>query len=345
VTLFVIRRLAWAVMLMLIISFVTFLLFFIAAGPAHERAAGTGATSVSAQYEVAGKPVLEQYGRFLWAVFRHGELGHSFVDNRPVTSVLTDAIPVTATLVIGGSLLWILVAFPIGIMSALRPRSLLDRASMVFVLIGVSAHPLWIGLMLSYFFGYKWHVTPIGGYCDFFAPASSCGGAVDWAYHMILPWVTFACLFAALYARMVRAAVIETLEEDYVRTARAKGAGGWRVLRTHVMRNALLPIVTMLGMDIGVAFGGVVFIETAFGLPGVGTRMFQAIPSRDLPVMMGVVLVVCFAVVIANLIVDILYPVIDPKVRVSSARARRVRVPRFSPPPRQPELDVSGSTT
>jgi peptide/nickel transport system permease protein len=311
---FVIKRLLWAALLMVLISAVTFILFFVVATPVRERAAGTGATSIAAQYEVEGKPIIIEYAQFLWAVVGHGELGRSFVDRRPVAEILGDAVPVTAALAIGGSLLFVMIAFPIGVLSALRPRSFLDRATMAFVLIGVSAHPVWIGLMFSYFLGFRWHIAPIGGYCDFFNPPPVCGGAVDWAYHMLLPWLTFACLFAALYARMVRASVIETLNEDYVRTATAKGAGTGRVLRTHVLRNALLPVVTMVGMDIGVAFGGIVFIETVFSLPGVGRRMVQALPAQDLPVVMGVVLVVSVAVVIANLIVDLVYPFLDPRV-------------------------------
>jgi peptide/nickel transport system permease protein len=339
---FVIKRVLWALVLMIIISAVAYVLFFLAANPVRERAVGTGATSVTAQFEVVGKPIPEQYARFVWAIVRHGELGHSFVDDRPVTEILGDAVPVTAALVIGGSILFMMIALPIGILSALRPRSLLDRLSMVFVLIGVSAHPVWIALMLSYFVGAKWHLTPIAGYCDFFNPSPICGGAVDWASHMMLPWITFACLFAALYARMVRASVLETLGEDYVRTAVAKGAGTMRVLRVHVLRNALLPVITMIGMDIGVAFGGVVFIETVFGLPGVGNRLFRALPARDLPVMMGVVLVVSVAVVVMNLIIDLLYPLLNPRVGLTGTgdvpfRLRRSRRWTDEPP------DVSGS--
>lgn len=338
-----IRRLAWAAMLMVIISFCTFVLFFVVPSQSTGKARGTGATSITDQYAVQGKPIPLEYGQFLWAVVRHGELGHSFADRQPVTNILKRAVPVTAALVIGGSILWMLLAFPIGILSALRPRSLLDRFSMAFVLIGVSAHPVWIGLMLSYFLGFKLHIAPIGGYCDFFNPPSSCGGAVDWSYHMMLPWLTFAFLFAALYARMVRATVLETLGEDYVRTATAKGASGWRVLHSHVLRNALLPIVTMLGMDAGIAFGGVVFVETVYGLPGVGNVMVQALPHKDLPVMMGVVLVVSTAVVLANMIVDLIYHWLDPKIRLSSAgHARRWRAPRLSP---QARPKLSRSTT
>src|SRR6266508_1717569 len=147
---FLLKRAVWAVVLLLIISFFTYIMFFVISAQVHiGRQAGFGTTSVAAQFEFTGQPVPEAYGRFVWGIVRHGDLGDSFVDRRPVTEKLEQALPVTAALVIGGSIFWILMAFPIGILSALRPRSLLDRASMIFVLIGVSAHPVWIGLVLS----------------------------------------------------------------------------------------------------------------------------------------------------------------------------------------------------
>jgi peptide/nickel transport system permease protein len=273
--------------------------------------------SLARQYDVQGQSVFEQYGHFIWRFLRHGELGKSFLTGQPVMAKLASALPVTIGLVVGGALLWLLIAFPVGILSALRPRSLLDRVGMIFVLIGVSAHPVWIGLILSYVFGFKLHLTPIAGYCDFFNPQLKCGGAVDWAYHMLLPWLTFALLFAALYTRMIRAMVLETLQEDYVRTAQAKGAGTIRILRSHVLRNATLPLVTMLGMDVGIAFGGALFIETVFDLPGVGQMLYNGTTRLDLPVIMGVFMVISLAVVLANLIADIACMVLDPRVHVS----------------------------
>src|SRR5256714_13573145 len=149
-----------------------------------------------------------------------------------------------------------LIAIPIGILSALRPRSLLDRASMTFVLIGISAHPIWIGLIFAYVFGFRLHITPITGYCDFINPSTDCGGPVQWAYHLALPWATFAILFAALYVRMIRANTLETMNEDYVRTARAKGAPEWLAPRSPPLRDAMPPLPTVLGMDIRPALGG-----------------------------------------------------------------------------------------
>jgi peptide/nickel transport system permease protein len=228
-----------------------------------------------------------------------------------------NAAPVTASLVLGGAVIWMLIALPIGILSALRPKSLLDRTSMVFVLIGISAHPVWIGLILSYLVGYKLGWTPITGYCDFINPSTDCGGPVQWAYHMILPWITFSVLFAALYVRMIRANVMEASGEDYVRTARAKGAPEHTVIRSHILRNALLPIVTMLGMDIGVALGGAIFTETIFALPGLGQTSLSAIQNFDLPTVQGVVVFATIAIIVFNLVVDLLYAVIDPRIRLS----------------------------
>ena len=272
------------------------------------------------------KPVYVQYGRFLGRLipfdlsplhFKEPDLGHSFTNRQDVNEIVKNAAPVTASLVFGGAFFWMLLAIPVGVLSALRPRSLLDRVAMIFVLIGVSAHPVWIGLLFAYFIGYKAGLTPITGYCDFFGRGDACHGPVQWAYHMILPWSTFMILFAALYVRMIRANVMETLNEDYVRTAHAKGAPGWLVLRSHVLRNAMLPIVTMLGMDIGIALGGAVFTESVYGLPGLGRQLIQSINNFDLPVTMGLVVFTTTSIIFFTLVVDLLYAYIDPRIRLS----------------------------
>ena len=190
---------------------------------------------------------------------------------------------------------------------------------MVFVLIGLSAHPVWIGLIFAYFFGYKLGWTPISGYCDFFDPADSaeCGGPVQWAYHMILPWATFAILFAALYTRLIRANVMETMGEDYVRTARAKGAPEGQVIRSHILRNSLLPVVTILGMDIGLALGGAIFTESIYSLPGLGRQVLISYQNFDLPVILGIVVFSTLCIIVFNLIVDLLYAWIDPRIRLA----------------------------
>jgi peptide/nickel transport system permease protein len=320
---YVIRRLLWAVVLFIAVTVVTYIIFFIIPADPARAVAGKNPTPEMIQrarhYLGIDKPVYQQYLRFLDRLVIHQDLGRSFANRESVNSEVAKAVPVTASLVFGGAIAWMMIALPIGILSALRPRSLLDRASMTFVLIGVSAHPIWLGLIFSYFFGFKWGITPISGYCDFINPSAGadCGGPVQWAYHMILPWMTFAVLFAALYVRMIRANVIEAMHEDYVRTARAKGAPEGRVVRVHVLRNALLPVVTMLGMDIGLALGGAVFTETVYSLPGLGRTAVQALQALDLPTVEGIVVFSTLAIIVFNLIVDLLYAWIDPRIRLA----------------------------
>lgn len=319
--LFIARRLVWAGVLAVVISLVTFLIFFAVPNNAATLRVGRGALAQSLQTQFSLQGSLpEQYARFVGHLLT-GDFGRSTRTRTKTSDAITKALPVTASLVIGGTLLWLLIAFPIGILTALRPRSLLDRGSTVFVLIGISAHPVWLSLVLSYVFGAKLHLFPIGNYCSFFAdPNERCGGAVDWAWHMVLPWVTFACLFAALYARMLRASIAELLDEDFVRTAYAKGASTERVIRQHVLPNALLPVVAMLGMDVGLAFAGALFIESAFGLPGLGQLLYASATASDLPVVMGVMIVVSVAVAVCNMVADVVASVLDPRTDLRSPR-------------------------
>ena len=322
---YLVRRLLWAILLFLIITFVTFVIFFMAPqDPARAQCGGDQASRACLELatEKLGldKPIYVQYDKFLKRLVLDRSLGYSYATRASLNEVIIEAARVTASLVIGGAVLWMIIALSVGIFSALRPRSLIDRAAMVFVLIGVSAHPVWIGLILSYFFGYKWGITPIANYANFFgAPADSGlpGGPWQWFYHMILPWMTFAILFAALYVRMIRANVMETLNEDFVRTARAKGAPERRILFSHVLRNALLPVVTMLGMDIGVALGGAIFTETVYQLPGLGREAVVAIGAQDLATLQAIVVFSTIAILFFNLVVDLLYAWIDPRIRLS----------------------------
>ena len=318
---YLIRRILWAIVLFIAVTLVTYVIFFITPSDPARLAAGQGATPADVQ-KVAERlhldePVYEQYGRFLWELVGHQSLGTSFVNRQDVNDIVIRSAPVTASLVFGGAVLWLLISLPIGIISALKPRSLVDRAGMVFVLIGISAHPVWIGLILAYFIGFKLGWTPITGYSDFFNPTQEQGGPVQWAYHMILPWITFAILFAALYVRLIRANVMETMNEDYVRTARAKGAPEGQVIRSHVLRNSMLPIVTILGMDIGLALGGAIFTESIYSLPGLGRQVLLSYENFDLPVIQGIVVFSTLCIIVFNLIVDLLYAMIDPRIRLT----------------------------
>ena len=324
---FVFKRLVWAVILAWLITLICFVIFF--ALPRNQPGSNRQATvapNLNSAYDLNSDSLPRQYVTFVEHVVR-GDFGESLRTPEKVRQMIHDSAPVTLSLIIGGTILWLLIAFPIGILSALYPRSFIDKGLMAFVLVGVSAHPVWLGLIFSYLLGYKAQIFPIAGYCDFvYDPHSAnlCGGPRYWAYHMVLPWFTFALLFAALYARMIRASLLETMEEDYVRTARAKGASQFRIMRKHVLHNALIPVVAMLSMDmIVISFTGVVFIETVFQLPGLGTTMYRALTSVDLPVILGVSIVISFAVVIVNLIADILFSVLDPRMNLRGPMRRQ----------------------
>jgi peptide/nickel transport system permease protein len=303
------------------VTLVTYVLFFLVPTDPARLIAGQAARDQdvkrAARFLGTDRPIYVQYYKFVKRLVVDQDLGFSFANRQSVNSIVGNAAPVTASLVLGGAIFWMLLAIPIGILSALRPRSLLDRASMTFVLIGISAHPVWIGLIFAYVFGFKLHVTPITGYCDFINPATDCGGPVQWAYHLVLPWATFAILFAALYVRMIRANVLDTMNEDYVRTARAKGAPESLVMRSHILRNAMLPVVTMLGMDIGLALGGAVFTESVYGLPGLGKTAIFALNFNDVPTVEGVIVFATLAIIVFNLVVDLLYAWIDPRIRLA----------------------------
>jgi peptide/nickel transport system permease protein len=338
---FLIGRVLWAVVLFLAMTFVTYVLFFlIPSNPVQiGRAQFSEGVDIRDAYTLKG-PFYEEWGRFVWGVVSGGDLGRSFVNRRPVSERVMTAAPVTASLIIGGAVVWLLIAIPLGVLSGLRPRSFLDRFGMVFVLIGISTHPVWLGLILRYFFTARLGWAPAGGYCNLVnPPAGSCGGPIPWFSHLLLPWLTFALLFAALYVRMIRASVMETVHEDYVRTARAKGAPQSLVIRRHILRNAMLPIVAMLSLDMAVAIagpvGGAVFVERVFGLPGLGSLALESLARRDMPVIVGVVVAVMVAVLVLNLLADIVYTLIDPRVRVhsESVEPEDRRIARAEPVP------------
>ncbi|HEY0389970.1 MAG TPA: ABC transporter permease [Gaiellales bacterium] len=320
---YVIRRLLWAVVLFLAITVLTFLMFYVIPVNPAAMVAGKAATPEEIKHVqhllYLDQPLWRQYLHFLDELFQHRSLGYSYGTRQSVNTIISAAAPVTASVVIGGAIFWMLVAVPVGIYSALRPRSKGDRVAMVSVLAGISAHPVWVGYMLSLLVGYELNLLPIQGYCNLrgASPGQTCGGPIDWFTHMLLPWITFAILYSAFYVRMIRSSVMETLNEDYVRTARAKGASERRVITRHVLRNAMLPVVTMLGMDIAVALGGAVFVEIVFGFPGLGGRAVQAVGQFDLPTISGTVIFASIMVIAFNLLVDLLYAWIDPRIRLS----------------------------
>lgn len=291
----------------------------------------------------ADRPKLTQYADWWWHVL-HGNFGHQWTgaqlsDNVlttvPLAPTLYPAVRVTLSILIGGVLLAVLIAVPLGAIAGRRIGSLADKVISLGALVGVCTHPIVTGKLLTQWFGIDLHWLPIGGYCTFVkhappagVPFQTCGGPADWAKSLILPWLTFAFLFLAIYTRMVRASVAESLHEDYVRTARAKGARESRVIARHVLPNASLRVLTMIGMDIGTAIGVAVFVEFSYGLFGLARLSITAmtgvpgVEATDLPLLLAVVTMIALIVVIGNLIVDTLYAVVDPRTGTADRPGR-----------------------
>lgn len=236
--------------------------------------------------------------------------GYSFKTEQSVWPVLTERFPVTLALALGAAVLWLIFGVAAGVLSALKRGTLWDRGAMVVALAGVSLPIYFTGLLSLAIFSYG-----LGWIDGEFVPLED--SLTGWLGGMILPWITLAFLYAAMYARITRATMLEILGEDYIRTARAKGLKEQVVISKHAMRSTLTPLLTMLGMDLGALMGGAILTETTFSLPGLGQKVLDAIKNHDLPFILGVVLITSLAVLIANLVVDILYAVIDPRVRLA----------------------------
>jgi peptide/nickel transport system permease protein len=327
---YAVRRFFAAFVQLLIITFVAYVLFFLiadltGANPA-QRVAGKGATPARVR-EIAhvmgtDRPWYAQYGHFVWRL-AHGDLGYSFQTRRHVADIVFPAAGVTASLVIGAAVLWLAIALVVGLVGALRPRSLIDRVLTIGVQTSIAAPVFWVAPMLSYLLAYQptqgrllgvslgrrvdW--LPIQGY------VGPLANPVEWLHHLILPWLALAIGFAALYARFVRAFVLEQLAEEYVKTARAKGAGEWRIIRHHVGRLVAPAIVTLLGLDVGVALGGALFVEQVFGLPGLGYVGLSSIQNLDYPLTIGTITFAALVAVAANAAADLAQAVLDPRVR------------------------------
>jgi peptide/nickel transport system permease protein len=316
---YIVRRLLWVVLVVLIITALTYGIFFVMppTDPAVQFA-GKNPTpeqiaEVRRQFGL-DKPVWAQYGLFLKHVFTGDEygwpgLGFSFVTRSPVRDLLVDRLPITIQLALGAALVWLCIGIPIGIVSAIKRRSLLDRASMLSALFFVSAPVFWLGLMALWLFWFKLGISPGTGYVSI---GDSFGG---WLSHMIMPWIVLALLYAAFYARMTRGNLIETMGQDYIRTARVKGLPEWKVILKHGVRSSLTPVVTLIGLDLGALLGGAVITETVFNLQGIGQWAVNSVFQGDLPAVLAVTVIVALAVTLMNLVVDIVYAYLDPRVR------------------------------
>jgi peptide/nickel transport system permease protein len=316
---FLLRRTVHGIVLIWVVSMLVFGLFFMTPGDVARRMAGRQATPETVElirHRLGlDQPKWQQYGNFVWRAL-HGDLGYDYYHQIPVTQIILDALPKTLSLVLGAAVLWMALGLFNGILSARRPRSLTDRSLTLFSLIFYSMPAFLLGLLLLYFAYYRLTLAgaawfPAGGYVPFTQDPRG------WAQSLVLPWLTLALLTAATYTRLTRSSLLDVLGEDYIRTARAKGLSERRVVYRHGLRSALTPVVTQFGIDIGALVGGVVVVELVFSIDGLGWEAITALSNQNLPVIVGILLFGTLAVVLANVVVDLLYAVLDPRIRMS----------------------------
>lgn len=317
---FLLRRILAGIVVLWAVATLSFFLFFVAVpeGVVARNLAGRAATpQVIAQVERnlgLNQPKIVQYWHYLYHLL-HGNLGYSYYSQQPVTTIIKQALPATLSVVIGGTLLWLIAGIGTGILSATRARSLFDRIATVGVLAGVSAPVFVVGELLIVLVYVQLSNHGIGFITTGYTPLTQSFSG--WIGCMILPWITLAIVQAAVYTRLSRGSLLDTLGEDYIRTARSKGISEQRVLYRHAVRSALTPVVSQLGIDIGALLGGVIVVEQVFGLQGLGQQTVTAITQGDGQLVLGFVILAALFVVIANLLVDISYAVLDPRVRIN----------------------------
>ena len=342
-TVFILRRVLSGMLLVLLLTFVTFFVFneiptnpaclVVACGP---KTTTTDAMIRAADHQLGiDRSVFVQYGDWVLHVVRDGDFGHSWVSKAPIGTLLAQALPVTISLVVGGMVLMLILAVPLGAFAATRARTLPDRAVLALSVVGLAIHPFVLGSLISEFFAVHVHVYSM--YCPLFGKLSppvgtptsglsigpTCGGPLDWAGHLAVPWLVFALLFLPLYMRMIRVRLLETYTEPYISTARAKGATEARVLGRHAMRNAFGPLLPMLAIDAGTAITAAIYVETVFRLQGLGSKSVQALSGSaggyDLPLIVAIVAVVGTFVVLLNVGADVAAAWLDPRIRTRSA--------------------------
>ena len=316
---FLVVRTLTGLFVLWVITVAVFGLFFVAPSNVAHTLGGRQATpqTIALINHRLGldQPLWRQYLHFVGNAL-HGNLGYDYYHQQPVTTIIAQAFPITFSLALGSAIIWLVLGVYNGVVSATHPRSLRDRSLTVTALVFYSMPSFVLGLGALYFLYYKLTLAgspwfPAGGY----APLSA--GVGDWARHLVLPWLTIALVSAATYTRLSRASMLDVLGEDYIRTAEAKGLSRRRVVYRHALRSALTPVVTQFGIDLGQLVGGVVITEQIFSLPGLGKTAVNAITQQDLPVIIGIVLVASAAVVIANILVDLCYAYLDPRVRLT----------------------------
>jgi peptide/nickel transport system permease protein len=318
---FILRRTLFAIVVLAVISLAVFLLFFVVApGDKAGNFCGRGCTperlaQIRARYHL-DQSWPSQYWLYLKRLVLHGDLGYSFANQTPVRNIIFDRAPATASLALGAAVVWLSMGIPIGILAATKPRSLRDRAATTFALAGLSIPTFVLGLLFLYFFFYQLTVHGAGFFPgNGYVPLTQ--DPWQWFTHLLLPWFTLAVVTAASYSRITRGSLLEVLGEDYIRTARAKGLSERRVIYRHGLRSALTPIVTLIGIDVGTLLGGAIVTEAVFGLQGIGQTAVEAVVNGDLPIIFGTVLFAAFFIVVANILVDIAYALLDARVRLA----------------------------
>jgi peptide/nickel transport system permease protein len=318
-TRYVIRRILWGILLLIVVSALTFVFFrvFPTGNPAVLRAGRDPQPKEIMEIERVlglGKPLIEQFWVYMKEIFLHFNFGYSYYSQESVRTLIAERLPATISLAVGAAVLWMLAGIPVGIISALRRHSFMDRTAMGTALVLISAPEFWLGLVFLFLFAQdigKFHILPGAG--------SYVGLTSDpwkWFTSMIMPWIVLASSGAAIYARLMRGSLIETMKEDYIRTARAKGLRERSVVR-HGVRSSINPIITLLPLEIGTLLGGAVLVETVFNIPGVGRLGYNSIIDADFSVVQGTVLLAAMFIIVANIVVDILYAYLDPRVRFS----------------------------
>jgi peptide/nickel transport system permease protein len=318
---FLARRTLQGLVVIWLVTVIVFLIFYVGPGSADVARALAGRTAspetvaLISHRLLLDRPWYEQYWHFFTQLL-HGNLGYDYYHDQSVAEIIKQAFPITFSLVLGAAPLWLVLGVGSGVYAAVRPRSLLDRVFTGIALFFYSMPVFVLGLLLLLFLyyeltihGYAWF--PPSGYTPF------TEDPLQWARSLILPWVTLALVTAGAYTRLSRTSMLEIMNEDFLRTARAKGLKERKIVYRHGLRAASTPILTQFGIDVGVLIGGAVITEQVFGLPGLGYTAVHAIEQQDLPVIIGIVLVAAAGVVVANILVDLLYAVLDPRVRVN----------------------------
>jgi peptide/nickel transport system permease protein len=316
---FLFRRVVFGVVVLWFVATVVFAMYFIAPHNVARTLAGREASlaTVAAINHNLGldRPIIVQYGSFLWKTL-HGNLGYSYTNSEPVTTLIGQALPVTASLVVGGAVIWLVLGLGSGVLAATRPRSVIDRTTTGFALFFYSMPTFLLGEALLLVLFFRLHLLHINIFpAAGFVPLTQ--NPVQWARYLILPWLTIALVNSATYTRLTRSSMLDVLGEDYIRTARAKGIRESRVIFRHGLRAGLTPMLTQFGIDVGTLLGGAIVTENVFGLPGLGELAINSLTKQDLPTIIGLVLLASAFVVVANIIVDIFYSLLDPRVRLT----------------------------